>query len=115
MPKRIQRKRTKGWKMPEGAVYVGRPTRWGNPFFVGHHCQTYKEAVDKYAHYMLPYSHHGEYSSMVDFMLSETNLSEMMNELAGKDLACWCPLDRPCHADFLLEMANTNQGNALNT
>jgi hypothetical protein len=34
MPKRIQRKRTKGWRMPEGAVYVGRPTKWGNPFDV---------------------------------------------------------------------------------
>ncbi len=31
-PRRIQRKRTKGWRMPEGAVYVGRPTVWGNPF-----------------------------------------------------------------------------------
>lgn len=31
-PKRIQRRRTKGWRMPEGAVYVGRPTKWGNPF-----------------------------------------------------------------------------------
>ena len=31
-PQRIQRKRTKGWRMPEGAVYVGRPTKWGNPF-----------------------------------------------------------------------------------
>lgn len=31
-PRRIQRRRTKGWRMPEGAVYVGRPTRWGNPF-----------------------------------------------------------------------------------
>lgn len=29
MPKRIQRKRTKGWRMPPGAVYVGRPTKWG--------------------------------------------------------------------------------------
>ena len=29
-PKRIQRKRTKGWRMPKGAVYVGRPTKWGN-------------------------------------------------------------------------------------
>ncbi|MBK7274882.1 MAG: DUF4326 domain-containing protein [Actinomycetales bacterium] len=31
-PQRIQRQRTKGWRMPEGAVYVGRPTKWGNPF-----------------------------------------------------------------------------------
>ena len=35
MPKRIQRKRTKGWKMPAGAVYVGRPTKWGNPYKIG--------------------------------------------------------------------------------
>lgn len=34
MPQRIQRKRTAGWRMPEGAVYVGRPTKWGNPFAV---------------------------------------------------------------------------------
>lgn len=32
MPKRIQRQRTKGWRMPAGCVYVGRPTKWGNPF-----------------------------------------------------------------------------------
>jgi hypothetical protein len=32
---RIQRKRTKGWRMPENAVYVGRPTKWGNPYQVG--------------------------------------------------------------------------------
>lgn len=34
MPNRIQRERTTGWRMPEGAVYVGRPTKWGNPFRV---------------------------------------------------------------------------------
>lgn len=35
MPVRIQRKRTKGWKMPPNTVYVGRPTKWGNPYRVG--------------------------------------------------------------------------------
>ena len=35
-PIRIQRKRTKGWRMPPNTVYVGRPTIWGNPFPVGH-------------------------------------------------------------------------------
>jgi hypothetical protein len=34
MPQRLQRSRAKGWRMPAGAVYVGRPTRWGNPFTV---------------------------------------------------------------------------------
>ena len=34
-PKRIQRSRAKGWKMPANAIYVGRPTVWGNPYVVG--------------------------------------------------------------------------------
>ena len=34
-PKRIQRRRTKGWRMPEGAVYVGRGSKWGNPLMLG--------------------------------------------------------------------------------
>jgi hypothetical protein len=34
-PERIQRRRAKGWRMPDGAVYVGRPTKWGNPWIVG--------------------------------------------------------------------------------
>jgi hypothetical protein len=47
MPERIQRKRTKGWKMPAGAVYVGRPTKFGNPFSV---CalQTHNTATAEY-------------------------------------------------------------------
>ncbi len=31
---------------------------------------------------------------------------DVRRELAGRDLACWCPLDGPCHADVLLEVAN---------
>ena len=34
-PKRIQRSRSKGWKMPANAIYDGRPTVWGNPYVVG--------------------------------------------------------------------------------
>jgi hypothetical protein len=34
MPQRIQRKRAKGWKMPKGVVYVGRGSKWGNPFAI---------------------------------------------------------------------------------
>lgn len=34
-PTRIQRKRARGWRMPAGAVYLGRPTKGGNPFAVG--------------------------------------------------------------------------------
>jgi hypothetical protein len=43
--RRIQRKRTKGWRMPEGAVYVGRPSRWGNPFTGNDAASRYREAI----------------------------------------------------------------------
>ena len=111
-PVRLQRKRTKGYRLPPGAVYVGRPTKWGNPYrverdgwhwctrsddaFVGHF-ET-KEAAHRYA--ALAYrAWWGE--------RAVTN-EEIRAELAGKDLACWCPLDLPCHADVLLDIANRN-------
>ena len=34
-------------------------------------------------------------------------LAEIRRELSGRDLACWCPVDQPCHADVLLELANS--------
>lgn len=85
-PIRIQRKRTKGWRMPEGAVYVGRPTRWGNPF---HTAIAYRDALS------LP----------LQGVLACTR-EEVRQELRGRSLACWCGPDRACHADVLLEIAN---------
>lgn len=94
MPKRIQRKRTKGWKMPKGAVYVGRPTKWGNPFVV---------TADKSLGQIVL-----EYRLMIGSnMWTSPSKQEIKDELRGKDLACWCPLDQPCHADVLLEIANS--------
>jgi hypothetical protein len=93
-PKRIQRKRTKGWKMPEGAVYVGRPTKWGNSFSVLEYGQ--RLAIANYRKRAA-----GMLGIGVDF-----------SELRGKDLACWCPLDQPCHADVLLEIANAPEATA---
>jgi hypothetical protein len=93
-PKRIQRKRTKGWKMPDGAVYVGRPTIWGNPFVIRRPF-TPVEIVAMYRAWM-----RGHYDS--NTMPARPDA----RELRGKDLACWCPLDQPCHADVLLEIAN---------
>lgn len=100
-PVRIQRKRTKGFNLqaasPNGlpVVYVGRPTKWGNPF---------SWVVDEYG------------LVMAVRVFAEYALNEMpqgyIDELRGKNLACWCPLtDKdgnpvPCHADVLLELAN---------
>ena len=93
-PVRVQRQRTKGWKMPENTIYVGRPTKWGNPFKIGEvwadtypPVETNQEAIDLFQHYTLP-------------------KIATIKDLKGKNLACWCPLDKPCHADILLKIAN---------
>lgn len=86
--------------MPAGAVYVGRGSKWGNPFKVGSEmCPTRKEAVLAYECLILSRFVH----------LSKPPVqgeAAIRAELHGKDLACWCPLDQPCHADVLIRIAN---------
>ena len=88
-PYRVQLRRTKGWRMPENTVKVSRPSPFGN--YAG--------------------------ATRADY---ERDLAEMSNadraffmdkvaELRGKNLACWCALDAPCHADVLLELANAEK------
>ena len=90
MPARIQRRRAKGWRLPPGARYVGRPTRWGNPFPISA-SRPRAEAVARYR----------------EWVTTQPDLLEAARaELAGRDLVCWCPLGEPCHADVLLELAN---------
>lgn len=91
-PRRIQRQRTKGWKMPANTVYVGRLSKFGNPY--------------------LPDLFGGNREMVVSLfwkLLHHENGADLRNsvkELRGKNLACWCPLSQPCHADVLLELAN---------
>lgn len=132
MPERIQRKRTKGWRMesPNGlpVVYVGRQSKWGNPFRVGGYFMM-GDPDPKRAHgFMMIWCESDPNYADSRFTKIET-ASEAVNwyreltakhppnrleELRGKNLACWCPLvDKegnpvPCHADVLLEMANTS-------
>ena len=86
--KRIQRMRTKGWRMPTNTVYVGRPTKWGNPF---KESETVKidQVLRQYRSYILCKVARGELD---------------LSWLNGKDLACWCRLDQGCHADILMEL-----------
>jgi hypothetical protein len=71
--------------MPENAVYVGRPTRWGNPYRVSE----------------MPL---GKCLEMYELWLSAQLKSNpgFLDPLMDKDLACFCRLDSPCHADILL-------------
>lgn len=79
--------------IPSGAVYVGRPTKWGNPHTVGfcagcRMTHTREEAIARFR-----------------AELSPDMKAAARNALRGKDLVCWC---RPlaCHADVLMEVAN---------
>lgn len=110
-PHRVQRKRTKGWRMPENTVSVTRPGRWGNPWHVGmvacgcrsvgecshnsFRCDTAADAV-------------AAFRSWITDVLANGNgrMKADLPSLRGKNLACYCPLDQPCHADVLLELAN---------
>jgi hypothetical protein len=76
-------------RIPEGAVYVGRPSRFGNPFVIGRH---------------------GDRSAVVArfeaaLLANPDLLAAAKAELRGKDLVCWCAPEA-CHADVLLRIAN---------
>jgi len=92
-------KRIRGQKLPENTVYVGRPSKWGNPFKIDTGMSA-KEAVQAFKDYM---EYHSGFNPELD-----------PKQLKGKNLACWCgewEIGEPeidCHAVFLLKMANGN-------
>ena len=107
-PKRIQRKRTKGWRKPDGAVVVDRTSRFGNPYIVGVHGDAQK-CVDLYRSAMggLIDNTKPPHPPVVGVIKAQDNLRTYGHLLRGKDMVCWCGPDQPCHADVLLEIANS--------
>ena len=94
-PKRIQRRRTKGWRKPEGAVCVTRPGFWGNPYPTA--AEFREKLIEAMSADFRPSSEH-------DFHMLA--IAANLDELRGKDLCCWCPPEADCHADVLIEFAN---------
>lgn len=118
-PIRVQLSRARGFDLQAlsraanglPAVTVARPTRWGNLWNVGlldcgcdrtadcehnrFRCDTAFDAVETYRAWLR--------SSLVH-PVARARLN--IAELRGKNLACWCARDEPCHADVLLEFAN---------
>ena len=93
MPKRIQMTRQRPWRADNPyAVIVDRTTIWGNPFLVVAGGRSPEDAVAAFRQW-----------------LSSPRIVLIRTELRGRDLACWCPLDQPCHADVLLDLANGEQ------
>ena len=96
-PLRIQRSRIAGSRMPKDAIYVGRPTKWGNPYKASDFVGSTESAVEAFR------------------KLCESDpetIMEIQAKLKGKQLACWCGLvdssgrTIPCHADVLAEIEN---------
>lgn len=116
MPERIQRSRQRGWRMPEGAIYVGRPSKYGNPFEIQRTdcgtgmCWSVTDGRIKRPH--LDTKHHAAEVAVDLYRLHAGPMGMYEIEdsdlaaLRGHDLVCWCPTDQPCHADVLLEWAN---------
>ena len=100
-PKRIQLSRAKGWRMPPDTVKIDRATKWGNPFVIGKD-GTRAECIEKYRRFVVAKAK----TTRPDVLASRTLVSAHVGDLKGKNLACWCPLDGPCHGDVLLELAN---------
>lgn len=100
-PVRVQLSRVRGWKMPPNTMSVARPHPMGNPHCVGF-CPTCGVT-------------HTREEAIAEFQAMFTNnpfLVAMTEQaLKGKNLACWCKLDEPCHADFLLRLANDPRTN----
>lgn len=80
---------------PPNSVYVGRPTKWGNPFSHMKHTgaqwkvDTREEAIAKFE----------------EWLLQQPKLMKALHELRGKDLICWCAPEA-CHAEVLMRLAN---------
>jgi hypothetical protein len=116
-PVRIQRQRTKGWRMPPNTVSVTRPGPFGNPWtielaidYAASNCslnlsrgEAPEYAVEQYR-LML--------ENKIDFRRApiasgfRDNVMAILPTLRGKNLACWCKVGAPCHGDVLLEFAN---------
>jgi len=126
-PQRVQLRRTKGWRLPANTVVVARPSIYGNPFRVVkeptkpttwtvHYvpnpridigaggwvdefdtkAEAIACAVESYRGWATDGRNH---YLRVQYFIDE-------HKLRSKNLACWCPLDQPCHADVILELAN---------
>lgn len=80
--------------MPPNAVYVGRPTKWGNPFKVTSFSSKIRGMDRELAI--------NAYEGWLRQKLIED--PHFLDALKGKDLACWCTLDKPCHVDVLLKI-----------
>ena len=134
-PRRVQMSRQHPWRKDHpDAVIVARPSRWGNEYAVGATIRDFRIECERQgkdaSHAFAPAVVTRRVADLPSFMAirtvrdradavecfrllvaefewdDEDGFRSWLSPLAGRDLACWCPLDQPCHADVLLEVAN---------
>jgi hypothetical protein len=102
----VQLSRKKGWRMPDNTVTVARPGKWGNPFSV----LPGQEPGARVGRYVAMPSRAAAVAAYRRWVQEDPAgralLEEAKRELRGRNLACWCSLDGPCHAEVLLELVN---------
>lgn len=114
-PVRVQLSRTKGWRMPANTVVVSRPSKWGNPFdwqvaqeeWGGSEFEAKAAVAMIYRDWLImaePERFHPDLRGQRVAILAS------YCDIRGKNLGCWCAVGQPCHADVLLELANSNDG-----
>lgn len=104
-PIRVRLSRAAGWRMPENTVKVDRSTKWGNPFVVGDF-GTALECASAYELLVQGMIHVTTAPDIQHQSLARAYVAEHIEDIRGKNLACWCALDKPCHAEVLLKLAN---------
>jgi len=107
-PIRVRLSRTKGWRMPPNTVKVDRSTDWGNPFKATDICLTKSKQFELGQ----PIGVVGAvqaFRNSIESNLHRSETKHFLRKLRGKNLACWCPIGSPCHADVLLDLANRDE------
>jgi hypothetical protein len=124
-PIRIQRKRIKGWRMPENTVSVCRPSMWGNPFTIESEMDDAREQWSKFSlqdsqlvrntakqqaveKFEKAYLNLDAFEMTNEQRVHMKNIRDRIRDLTGKNLTCFCS-ESPCHADVLLKYANWKQ------
>lgn len=98
-PHRVQLSRKAGWTKPDNTVVVARPTMWGNPFVPGTDGVPDRETAVRLFR---------DRTAVPGWTIGRMSEDAVRRDLRGKNLACWCSLDGPCHADVLLDIANAD-------
>jgi hypothetical protein len=124
-PQRRRLSRANGWTKPAGAVVIARPTKWGNPWRVipardarfpwGEAADVVHADGDRYAGRFERFTSSpgtgAPYWAVQMYKLHLADHPELraaiVAELRGRDLLCWCRPDQPCHADLLIDLANS--------